>query len=280
MVDWKKVERISVAVAIASMATLIAFVISAEIILPYSIPSIRSVVTGLGALGTLFLAWVTLKTLEQNENLIEKEKNRIENEENRVKPRIRRIGDYSVSDGIHDFLILEIDNTGNGKAINLHITPKLYCFDGDQMYSLSDYSEIDDSLPKLETRTSALVEVNKNPLSFSEKGGTLNSESSKEFNFRPDFRNTEASVFSEEYDPSEEPAIFTFETLINNGENNINRMGFTFVLKYEDVFGNEYNEKLLGNLFDPEAVDSLSDTLSNSFWNPEYEEAIRESSGD
>jgi len=234
----------------------------------FNISSISDIVTSLGALGTLLLAWATLKTVRQNEDIITQR-------EAKIRPKVRRVGEYSVNEGLNDSLVLELENVGSGKAINLQIIPILYILQGSTSQSIFDYTKQSSDIPTAKSYSQGLVTSDKNPLDYAHEGAVLESCETESFALRPDWRNLDVDIENYDPDSSEEPSLLVFERIIGLfDQSDVQEMGFRFKLTYEDIVGNEYEENLDGPRFVLEEVDSLSDGIGRYLWKPGAEDTV------
>lgn len=240
------------------------FLILNDIFAWYSLTIGRIVPAGLGAIGTLLLAWVTARTLKQNKDLVQSEKAQI-------KPSLRRIGKYSVDEENKNRIKLGLENVGYGKAVNIRIVPQIYARHVSSTFSphvklesyTSDYS-IED-LPNINVKETSLYKYEKDIDILTGSGGILESGESAVFSTRIDYKNTDNDEW--EID-TEYPNVLVFDRLIDilSDEEDIPELGFRFILIYEDVLGNSYEQSIPGPLFRVSETDTLSDTLSNPTW--------------
>lgn len=231
---------------------------------------------GIGALGTLLLAWVTVRTLEQNEDLVQ-------HQEAQLRPAIRQVGDFTGFD--RDNLKIELENIGYGKAINMHVTTEIYIrkfedeedCDIEPYPSLPEYSKhIAPDLPNIESGRTPLYLDSKNIGIISGSGGVLESGNQKKFSFRVDFSNADAPPFKPP-SSSEYPPVIVFSKLIGIlKDHSVEESGFRFVITYEDVLGNEFEDTIAGPLFDPNDVSTIEDSLGQPFWILKADKAMHE----
>ena len=226
----------------------------------YSIEISQLIPAGLGAIGPLLLAWVTVRTLEQNKDLVR-------NQKAQIKPTLQRVGRYSADD---DEIKIELENVGYGKAIRIRMVPELYVrnFSKDPHPTLNEYiTENHDDLPAVVSSSNTLYKTEKDIDIFTGDGGVLESGDHEEFSMRIHYTNTNIDKYNLDEDDSEFPRLLVFHKLVEylKGEG-IDELGFQFILKYEDILGNEYEESIPGPLFDVEEIETLSEALTNHFW--------------
>lgn len=257
-----------ISIFIWTLIILIFIIILVEALGLFEIPSFGALASALGALGTLLLAWVTMRTVRQNEDIITQRRAQF-------RPKVRRVGEYSVEEGLNDFLILELENVGSGKAIDLQITPELYILDEYPYQSLLEYTNELGTIPTAESHPTSIVTSDKNPLDYSHEGAVLESGETRSFALRPDWRNLDVNRRNFDLDSSEEPPLLVFERIIRLfGQTNVQKMGFRFQLTYGDIFGNSYEDVFIGPIFVLEEVDSLSDAIGRHLWAMEVEDAV------
>lgn len=244
-----------------------AFLILNNIFQWYEISIGQIVPAGLGAIGTLLLAWVTARTLEQNKDLVQSEKARI-------KPSIRRVGEYDTENSNN--IVLGLENVGYGKAINIKILPQIYVR-GVSTTWLSPHEKLDTylsrrhTLPTIETRASSLYKQKDNIDLFTGNGGVLEGGEIDRFSTRIDYKNLNNSEWHIN-DESEHPDILLFTKLMEIlSEEEMPGLGFHFILVYEDVLGNTYQTSIPGQIFTVTETEELSDILSNPNWIPELD---------
>lgn len=172
-------SRIGISHFVWVLIVLILIIMLIEVFGLFEIPSLGAIATALGALSTLLLAWATMKTVKQNEDIITQRRAQF-------RPKVRRVGEYSVQEGQGDFLILELENVGSGKAINLQITPELYILDDFPYQSLFEYTNESSNIPTAQSHPKSLVTSDKNPLDYSHEGAVLESGETRSFALRPD----------------------------------------------------------------------------------------------
>jgi len=244
-----------------------AFLVLNNIFQWYDVSIGQIVPAGLGAIGTLLLAWVTARTLEQNKDLVQSEKARI-------KPSIRRVGEYDTENPNN--ILIKLENVGYGKAINIKILPQIYVR-GDSTIWLSPHEKLDtylsrrQDLPTIETRTSSLYKQKDNIDIFTGDGGVLEGGEIAGFSTRIDYKNLSNSEWHLN-DESEYPDIIVFTKLMQIlNEKSALELGFHFTLVYEDVLGNTYQTSIPGQIFTVTETEELSDILSNPSWIPELD---------
>lgn len=253
------------------------FIILINEIFQIAVITISPVVpAGIGALGTLLLAWVTVRTLEQNEDLVQ-------HQEAQLRPAIRQVGDLTGFN--RNNIKIELENIGYGRAINMHVTTELYIrdfvgkenFDFDPYPSLSEFStQIAPELPDIEFGRTPLYPDSKKVGVLSGSGGVLESGNQKKFSFRVDFRNADRPPF-EPPSSSDYPPVLVF-TKLNEvlKEHNVEEAGFRFVISYEDVLENEFEDTIAGPLFNPYEVSTIDDSLDPPFWILKADRALHE----
>lgn len=224
------------------------------------VPSFNAITTAFGALGTLLLAWVTSRTVKQNEEIITQR-------EAKFRPKVRHVGGYSVDEGLNDSLVLELENVGNGKAFNLQITPELYILDDFPYQSLFEYTQKSNSLPTAQSHHQPLVTSDKNPLDYSHEGAVLETDETESFALRPDWKNLDVDHRNFDPDSVENPPLLVFHRVLELlSKTDVREMGFRFQLTYEDIFENSYEEEFRGPLFRVEEAESLSDAMGRQLW--------------
>lgn len=264
----RKISENGISIFVWFLISVILLITSVEVLDLFEISSLSAIATALGALGTLLLAWVTLRTVRQNEDMITQQ-------EAQLRPKVRRVGEYSVKEGLNDFLILELENAGSGKAINLQIVPELYILDGFPYQPLFEYTGQLSIIPTARSHLQSLVVSDKNPLDYSHEGAVLESGETESFALRPDWRNLDVDRRNFDPNSSEEPPLLVFERIIRLfDQTDVQEMGLRFQLTYEDILGNSYEEIFEGPLFVLAEVESLSDAMGRYLWRLEAEDAV------
>lgn len=260
----------------------------------------------MGAIGTLFLALATIRTLSQNEDLIEKQQSRIENQEAQLRPEIRRVSKYEVDKKYENHVIIDFQNIGEGKGINIQLKPELYIRDSYPFITIEEYSERvyqdDTEFPVISTSSTPLYAINMyddliDPLPSevmgisgsprSKAGGILESGNRNQFIARLSYVNKNNNMISVmedsedkldgqspqdilNKDPEKEPPVMLFNDMIGVlKQKGVEEIGFQFILTYEDVLGNEYSKKLDSPIFEARKVSTLSDSLTANLWSRE-----------
>jgi len=245
------------------------------------IDNLSAITAGLGAAGTLLLAWSTIRTLEQNKNLMEHQQQQLKNQEAQYRPLIRKASKFSTDEDNQNVFLMELENSGEGKAVNLRLNPELYIKDDWPYKSLGDYLEDLDGridIPTIVSRPTKLSESSTRDKDIIGKSGILESGETKEFYNRIDYLNTDSDMFEHiEIGDVTVPNAVVFSRLLDVLEmTDVEVLGFRFVVEYEDVLGNEYTEAFRGPLFKPDDVDSLSGALDNPLWDLEIDNKLSE----
>jgi len=255
--------RTILSASILGIIAFITYILANEVFNWRTIESVAPITSGLGALGTLILAFVTLKTLEQNESLIQQQ-------HAQQRPILRQLERPSTKPDNPEQIVFQFENVGEGKALNMRIVPKLYVRDVRPPKTISQYVDGRSNgtyIPTVESYEKGLVTIEKNPLNYSHKGAVLEAGSTGKFATRLDYRNLNVSIYDSDYDPSEEPKLLVFSHLLDYLEDSeIVGMGFQFKLIYEDIFGEEYEEELRGPVFSVGDDESLEEALHNPSW--------------
>lgn len=256
----RTISRIGTSILIWCLIVAILVVVSIDAIGLFDIPSLSAITTALGALGALLLAWVTVRTVRQNENLIAQQ-------EAQLRPKVRRISDFSTGEDTQNHLVFELENVGSGKAMSMKIISELYILGDSPPQSLLVYTNQSDEVPTSRNSSYPLVPLNKDTVGYPHGGGVLESGKTGSFTFRLSWRNLDADPGPYDPDSSKEPRQLVFGRMLRLlKQSEVKEIGFQFRLTYEDILGNEYEEEFLGPHCTIADVESLSDVISKRLW--------------
>lgn len=257
--------------------SVIIVLIANELFQWYPVTLPPAVPAGLGAIGTLVLAFVTVKSLKQNKKLIEHQQTQLERQAARAKPVLRLVGKVDQHEDYEDFLVMELENIGGDKAINIYIEMELYVRAESETILFEEYiKKLEQSeIPPLVSRCIPLYKKDHvlqiGHSSTSVSGGVLEKNKTAEFSQRVDFSNPLVESKEEVGEAGYYP-IVRFSRLIDGlKELDEDRMGFQFIITFEDIFGNSYEQVIWGPAFNTEELESLSDALPDVWWKKELD---------
>lgn len=222
-----------------------------------------SIAPGLGAVGTLILALVTVHTIKQNEKLIETQRAQL-------RPRIIRRGDFQSSKQNGSIILFELENVGEGKAVNMWVKPRLCVIDSENVETLKEHIENNDTnLPLMESKLTAVHRYDYGPNLTDSSGAVLGEGERELFDCRISLNNKENSsgVTDDSSDSTELPSTVVFEKFIDVCDDLPgNTFGLEFELSYQDILGEKYSATILGPIFKAEEVEEVEDIIDYPLW--------------
>ena len=256
-------------IGILSIILSITFIILNEIFVWVNVEFGELVPTGLGAIGTLLLAWVTVQTIRQNEELVK-------HQEARLRPILRNFGDIEggVSNKIRtskNRIIIGFENIGEGKAIDINLKPRLYVYDDDtgERIILSKYiNQNKVALPEIEPRLNTIYrEADYRDIEL-HAGGVLDSGDRDKFTRRVDFHNAERDRKDKTYPYVPNIIVFDWLLVLLKTRTNIEKMAMDYELEYRDILGNKYTRNINGEVFELEETEDFEEATGGPLYLP------------
>ncbi|WP_410764928.1 hypothetical protein [Haloferax sp. DFSO60] len=224
-----------------------------------SIGPSSTIVAGLGAIGPLLLAWSTIRTLSQNEELIKQELAQL-------TPIIRRLGDYSINPEDKDHIQITLQNVGDGKAIRLGLIPQLYVStESNSWLKIEDFAKKSNgvnNIPQLTAHSFPIIKSDQTDILSAGKGGVLDPGETAKFSGRISFENEDVDAPVTELEDGELPSTVVFNKLLPElKQTDIERLGLRIKITYTDIRGNKATELFTGPACFIDEIESLSDML-------------------
>jgi len=270
-VTIRKLHELTVAIIILSLIVLIVLLILNQWLGWVPIQNASLIASGMGAVGTLVLAWITFQTIRQNAKLVEHQQKQLEFQQDKSRPALRQVGDFMSGDN-PDEICYELQNIGKGAAFDITFRTDILIPELGINTTVDSYDDRPgSSIPPLASRLGpARKNRDVNMTSIGPDGGVLEAGSTDSFTSRINFINESKSntdIFEQETDSDGFPLVIRFTPLIEElKKEEISSIIVQFSIMYEDIYDEDYKDSFQPRVVNIKEVNSAGDISDSALY--------------
>jgi hypothetical protein len=232
----------------------------------YQVGDTIAIASGMGAIGTLILAWFTFQSIRQNRKLVQQQQRQIEHQKDKSKPIIKQVGDFKPAS--ENELKFKLKNAGRGDAYDIKIRSDIFVKESSINTANQSIAQTpDNELPDLEGEYTSVYREHEDQTTRSiESIKVLESGEEDVLKFRIQLNNPNKSLsesVNEETDKSYPPVIVFSNLLDILDELQTEHAVLQLTIQYNDIHDEKYKKTYLPWVIDLEEVDSVNDLINS-----------------